>query len=334
MSKSRVALPDDLVRVLEIIRTGKLFALQERIRAGARIHFPEITDYKFQPLDAAVGTGFHSIIEELLKAGGWNAIELTTALETSISIGRPDIADLLLAHGAPIQNVDFQLVCDTMDLSLMEKFLRAGGDPSCNNGFAYALSTKKARPLLRFYRQFRPEFSKLDDQAALALMKAVENNNIGWMCLLIWAGADPFRPVPYDLDGSFPVTPDDSTTVAARMMWKDNPAMVKAMKLNPNATQARELLDCGYRPNLELIQKLLKFIPPSEINGTDRKSCLALENFVRHGSYAGYWTKTGEEQWTANAIKAIELLLDHGARWNPAPTEIRYTRRGLLARRF
>jgi hypothetical protein len=42
------------------------------------------------------------------------------------------------------------------------------------------------------------------------------------------------------------------------------------------------------------------------------------------------WTRTINETEQENAVKIIELLLDHGARWNPPPNEFRYIRRGLL----
>jgi hypothetical protein len=66
----------------------------------------------------------------------------------------------------------------------------------------------KARLLLRFYKSFRTEFPNLDDQAALALYDAVANEQVGWTALLAWAGADPFRPVPWNFEDAFPADPE------------------------------------------------------------------------------------------------------------------------------
>lgn len=331
MAKARAALPDDLQHLLDLLKRGKPFALQEWIKAGKRLHVPEIDDYRAQVLRVAVETGFHSIVEELLRAGGWNRSELVDALDAALCNRRSDLVDLLLTYGASLEQLDFQTVCGTIDLTLMERYLRAGGDPCCNNGFAHALSTIKARPLLRFYRQFRTEFPALDDQAALALAQAVDEGKVRWICLLVWAGADPFRPVPWNLEGGFPVSPEDSTSAAIRALWQDKPEVLKALKLNPTPGQARELLGhVGYRVNLDLVRSLLKAIPRSEINETDRCSSSVLENLVRRGADTNFWTRTVDQDREANSIKAMELLLDHGARWNPAPEQLRYARRGLL----
>jgi 23S rRNA C2498 (ribose-2'-O)-methylase RlmM len=97
---------------------------------------------------------------------------------------------------------------------MMEQQLRAGTNPNDGNVFAQVLDSKKARPLLGFFRQFRAEFPALEDQAALALAEAVKHRQVRWVALLAWAGADPFRPVPNSLDETFPVDPDDCTTAA------------------------------------------------------------------------------------------------------------------------
>jgi len=111
-------------------------------------------------------------------------------------------------------------VCELLDLTMMERHLRAGTDPNKDNVFARVLCSAKARPLLGFYKQFREEFPALDDQAALALSEAVRNNQVRWTALLAWAGADPLRPVPYEIDDPFPVDPDSSTTAAEQAIWR------------------------------------------------------------------------------------------------------------------
>jgi hypothetical protein len=49
-------------------------------------------------LRSAVTTGFHSIVEELLRAGGWSPTELADALDLARSYKREDIADLILHY--------------------------------------------------------------------------------------------------------------------------------------------------------------------------------------------------------------------------------------------
>lgn len=82
----------------------------------------------------------------------------------------------------------------------------------------------------------------LDDQAALALAEAVRNNQVRWAALLTWAGADPVRYVPTDLDQRFPVDPDDCTTAAREAVWRGSPKLTKALHLKPDCAQAIEPL--------------------------------------------------------------------------------------------
>jgi hypothetical protein len=213
-------LPEDLRQVLEVIQRGQLFALQEWLKAGKRIRVTEGPVKNLSLLEEAIQTRFHSMVEELLRAGGWSQRELADALDLARSRKRYDIADLLITHGAKAKQLDFQTCCHELDLRMMERHLRAGTDPNRDNDFAQALFTIKARPLLRFYRQFRAEFPALDDQAALALSEAMQHNQVRWAALLVWAGADPFRPVPKDLSGSFPVDPDNCTTAAREAVYR------------------------------------------------------------------------------------------------------------------
>src|SRR5580698_10625780 len=137
MARHRPNLPEDLSQVITLIRNGRLFALQEWIKAGNRLHAREILDERAQSLCIAVKTGFHSILEELLKADRWNISELTEALGWALDSRRFDLADLLIAQGAKISELDFEAVCRTLNFSLMERFLREGGDPSKGNAFGW-----------------------------------------------------------------------------------------------------------------------------------------------------------------------------------------------------
>ena len=220
MAKRRQVLPEDFQQLLDLVNKGKLFDMQDWIKSGKRLRSPEGADYNAQVLNEAVGTGFHSLVEELLRAGGWSADELAVALDSARYYKRFDIAELLLNHGAQSKQLDFQTCCENLDLPMMERHLRAGADPNRDNDFARALSRVKARPLLGFYKQFHTEFPALQDQAALALSEAVQKNQLRWTALLAWAGADPFRHVPTDLDTPFPPDPDNYTTAAKEAVWK------------------------------------------------------------------------------------------------------------------
>jgi hypothetical protein len=260
--KARSAIHDDLKSLLRLVQAGKLFAVQDWIKAGKPLRLPDGNQPKTSALYAAVETGFHSLVEELLRTGGWSASELFAALERARELRRFDLAELLGQRGARSKPMDFATSCDKLDLFMMEQQLRAGTNPNDGNVFAEVLDSKKARPLLGFFRQFRAEFPALEDQAALALAEAVKNQQVRWVALLAWAGADPFRPVPNSLDGPFPIDADDCTTAAREAAWINNPEILKGLHLKPTPAQALELLSTvSYRHDANFFQHLLGVNP-------------------------------------------------------------------------
>lgn len=329
--KVRRALPADLKELLQLVHSGKLFALQDWIKAGKPLRCPEGAKLNAGVLSAAVETGFHSLVEELLRAGGWSPSDLGKALEIARSGRRFDIAELLNHHGARPKPSDFQTSCDKLDLFMMAHHLRAGTDPNRDNIFAQALSYMKARPLLGFYRQYRAEFPALEDQASLALAEAVKNDQARWTALLAWAGADPFRSVPNDLSGIFPVDAEDCTTAANEAIWRNNPEILKALHLKPTPAQAiAHLSTAGYHDNFEVFRTFLAVIPRDQINNPPRASCDALERMVSRWASRNLHTNARDAKGDDENLKCVELLLDAGARWNPPPEDLRHARRNIL----
>jgi hypothetical protein len=329
--KARSAIHVDLKALHRLVQAGKLFAVQDWIKAGKPLRLPAGNQPMTSVLYAAVETGFHSLVEELLRAGGWSAPELSAALELARELRRFDLAELLGQRGARPKPMDFETSCDKLDLFMMEQQLRAGTNPNDGNVFAQVLDSKKARPLLGFFRQFRAEFPALEDQAALALAAAVKNRQVRWVALLVWAGADPFRPVPNSLDEAFPVDSDDCTTAAQEAAWINNPEILKVLHLKPTPAQALDLLSSlSYRHDAKFFQHLLAIIPRELINDTPRASSKVLESLVDQYPHRNFITNVPDEKANAENLQCLELLLNAGARWNPPPEEHRSARRNLL----
>jgi len=331
MAIRRRALPEDLKLLLDVIQRGQLFALQDSLRAGKLTRVTEGPGKNLCLLHEAIHTGFHSMVEELLRAGGWSQDELADAFDLARARKRYDIADLLVSHGAQAKQLDFQICCRDLDLGAMERHLRAGTDPNQDNAFAEALCTIKARPLLRFYRQFRAEFPALDDQAALALCDAVQHNQVRWTALLAWAGADPFRPVPNDFSDSFPVDSENCTTAARAALWRNDPAILKVLRLNPTPEQAVELLkEIACRANSSLFRFLFSKANPAAINDTPIGGSSALDALLRRAQDRSPWSTDTVTDDETETLQCIEMLLDAGAKWCPTAEGLRYIRRALL----
>jgi hypothetical protein len=63
----RPPLPEDMKELRRLVRDGKLFAVQKWIAEGKRTNAPESA--WSSPLEIAMDTGFHSMVELLLQQG-------------------------------------------------------------------------------------------------------------------------------------------------------------------------------------------------------------------------------------------------------------------------
>jgi hypothetical protein len=333
MPRGITELPDEFRELLDLVNQGKLFGLQEWIAAGKRLQFDEVMGSRRYLLEEAIRTGFHSVVEVLLRADGWSAEDLAHSLEFARDRSRYDISELLEKFGARGKELDFLTACEKLDLGTAERILRSGFDPNKENDFARVLSEVKAKPLIGFYKNHRAEFPVLDDQAAIALRIAVGNNQVRGAALLVWAGADPFRLAPDNLDESFPLDPEKHSwgTAAEDAVWRGDSQMLKVLHLNPTPEQAVTLLKATtYKHNLGLFKTLLSNIPREQINNTGRNSCEVLEKFVGSWPDENIFTRVSNEQGNAEKLQCIELLLDAGACWNPPMEELKGDRRYLL----
>jgi hypothetical protein len=186
MQRGSFALPDEFRELLDLVERGKLFELQEWIRASKPLEFAQVGGSRRHLLEQAIRTGFHSVVEVLLNAGGWSADDLTQVLALARDRSRYDIAELLEKFGARGKELDFYTACEKLDFATAERHLRSGLNPNDNNEFACILCNLKAKPLIGFYKNHRAEFPALDAQAALALRIAVNNNDVRWAALLVW----------------------------------------------------------------------------------------------------------------------------------------------------
>ena len=329
----------EIEELLALIKTGQLFAVQRWINEGRPLRLPpDVTIERGErlcPLAEAVESGFHSLVEVLVRAGGWSQDVLDEVFELATSSHRQDIAHLLRDNGATMAALDFEEVCRSMNQAFMEEALRNGADPKRENAFARALIRfGAARPLLNFYRRMRGEFPVLDGQAALALTIAARNKKARVAAMLAWAGADPFRMVPGnedDDDWDFGDGSDRYTTTAAEAaVGSGSVEIVKSLKLKPTAEQAREVLErIAWNPSRELVRAIIAALPDGNLNVSERGSCPALESLVRKRRPISFYGSSPEKE-IERTVECIDDLLAAGARWNPPPEEIRDVRRCLL----
>ncbi len=327
----KVQIPSDIAQALALVREGRLFALQHWIAEGKRVRADEFNDGRYCCLHHACERGFHSIVEVLLKAGGWSQDEKDTALTGAMHASRLDLAELLLAHGAQVTAIDFEDLCRTMNVELMTRFLEAGVDPAAGNAFARALDDAKARPLLRFYRDSVGKYPSLKGQISLALAQAVQEKKTRWAALLAWAGADPFMTVPDELYGEWEFGEYGGRVAAEMACCSGEPELVKVLKLRPDPETLQELLSrVLWHPSPEIVRILIKKVPASDLNLGARQSCKAVEAFVERRAWSFGYPNMSQTQQDDAVGDCLEILLDAGARWNPDPERLGSSRRDLI----
>jgi hypothetical protein len=79
------------------------------------------------PLDVAITTGFHSLIELLLRHAP-NQQAKNDTLRKAVHRRRPDVIELAVTYGAEIASVPFVDVLGTADKRMIAMFLDEGAD--------------------------------------------------------------------------------------------------------------------------------------------------------------------------------------------------------------
>ena len=146
---------EEAEQLLRLCREGRLFELQAWVAAGKSLSVP--AHYRQTPMRIALNTGFHSLIEFLLRHEE-NQSAKDDVLRQACWSGQRSVMQLALNHGASIGGVSFQSVIETWDRGVAQLFLEHGADPVTNAPFARAfkarvkavlgifLDCKRARP--------------------------------------------------------------------------------------------------------------------------------------------------------------------------------------------
>ena len=90
--------------LLQLCKTGRLFDVQDWIASGKSLRVP--TELKTTPLELALDTGFHSLVELLLRNEASQDLK-NRALYRAVSYKSLDFIELLVSHGAEIKSVPF-----------------------------------------------------------------------------------------------------------------------------------------------------------------------------------------------------------------------------------
>lgn len=248
---AKLALPEDIKELIGLVREGKLFAVQKWIAEGKRTASPE--SYHNTPIELALRSGFHSLVEVLLKAVVEQKIK-DDLLTSALRYQKYYMIELLVEHGADVRKVDFAEVCSTYNPAIMKFFLDRGADAVTGQPFARALKHAQ-RPHLGIYLGYREKIPELEHQLNLALRYHAKEGKLKWVCLLLWAGANPRVTLPDIGEGEDSFLQSSALEEAVRGGHLE---MVEKMKIDPKVDDLNLLLAWACTTtNWGMIQKFL-----------------------------------------------------------------------------
>lgn len=189
---------DGLEPLRQMCREGRLFDVQQWLRQGHPLALkvlPPRRNRRNGPLCIALDKGFHSLVQVLLEAG--TSIEEGDyhALYHAVELRRRDLVELLIGHGAKVQDISMQTVVATWDRKLVDMFIANGANLIDDKPIAWGL-VNKIRITLGVFKQYARQYPELKEQVDIALRHHAGEGNAKWVALCLWAGADPWSRGP------------------------------------------------------------------------------------------------------------------------------------------
>lgn len=325
--------------LLELCRAGRLFEVQAWIAAGKPINSPTNGKRRIDsPLEQSIDSGFHSLVEVLLKGGaeiGGN--DYRSPMNRALGARRVDIVKLLVEHGFKASEVDLREVFDTWDADLVEYFIDRGADAETGRPLAYALCNR-IHTALRIFKKYRSKFSSFQEQIDIALRHHCKDGNLKWVSLMLWAGADPLSKGVdewnSDRDDEF-----GSNAVVLAILYKHYDILsLKKMQFAPDHPEAFEV--AGYAcegKGLEILESLVR--GGLKVNDQPNGGCSILQRLLcRMGWEARLYEWRGwthglpvDNQTTRDQLEAFHTLVEYGAKWIPdGVPEVNDVRKSLL----
>lgn len=333
---------DEIKPLVELCKSGKLFEVQAWISAGNPVNPPPPPakgNRRRSPLEIAIDRGFHSLVKVLLDGGAIGDTEdCDCPLYQALEMRRLDLISLLVEHGFDAKSVDMVSVFRSWDPEIMEYFIERGADVDTGNPLAHALC-ERIQTALRILKRYRSRFASFQEQANIALRHHCKEGNLKWTSLMLWGGADPNSPGVTDPGEERDIDDEGLTAVGWAALYGHYDVLkLKKIKLSPNGRAAHEVLkySCDGR-GLEFVEKLLlKGIDP---NDQEDGGCSIIQKLLEQMSWnfsAYRWSWNREQKHidtdeSREKIKALHLLVKHGARWIPRDRyEMNAARRSLL----
>ena len=323
---------EEICPLIDLCKEGKVFEVQAWIADGKPLELPPWPakgSNKPSPLDCAIETGCHSMVQILLEAGAEiEQEEYYSTLQHAITKQRLDIADLLLAHGAKMELVDMRDVFEIWNPKIIDYCVGHGADLARNDSLVSALSSCK-RKALGVCKRLKEKSPEIQKQLDIALDYHCVRGNKKWVLLLLWAGADPYGNISSAEELGYSRDSYYCPIISAILGGHIDVLRLKNMlspQLHPKIFEF--LRYACYFPDAEYMALLLK--PGYQLNDLPDGTCSIISLIYRmlptkmdrsslRGPFVGM---DGHEYIDQYAIdqkaKTLEILLRYGAKWSAA----------------
>jgi ankyrin repeat protein len=309
MPKHRTPMPAELKELIQLIRHGRLFEVQKWIQEGRPIRLPEVGHFIVSPIQAAIRTGFHSMAEVMLDQLSKEE-DLNGLLNEAVQMGRLDLIELLHRFGANPKSISYETVAYTHNPLILRWFEDHDVDLETDHPLATAFQYKY-RAVLGTYMRWKDRMPQLKRQANMALRFHAGEGNFKWVCLLLWAGADPRASVPR-LDPRYP--DEDEGTAMQDAVSRGRLEVVEKFKIDPAKDNLSQLLyESALSANQTIVEKLLALGADPTIEGTDSP--------VRRYMWSLLWSLG--RAFSSNCdyrsiVDILCLMASKGAKWYPS----------------
>ncbi len=325
---------DEIRPLIALIKEGKLFDVQAWIAAGKPVNPPRPPQkgpWARPPLKYAIDTGFHSLVEVLLKAGAEIETSRFSALDHALWGRHCEIAKLLVEHGANVQDTDMSAVFYTWQPDLMEFFIARGADVETDNPLADALC-QRIRTALGTLRKHKDRFPSFQEQANIALRHHCKKGSLKWVSLMLWAGADPHTPGPCDPEDKSDPDGDYNALEWAAFYGHFDIFGIRSIRLDPKSERSHHLMRTAcYGEDIRLLKHLLDL--GFSVNDREDGSSSYIDNLLSGMDWCFFEVRKNlDTEKTREQLKMLHLLVSRGARWIPQDRySLNRIRRSLMA---
>lgn len=318
--------PHSLVELHRLCRAGRLYDVEEWIKAGAPLQLDRSgvlpKGHITSALEIALGAGNHSLVLLLLANGYDPNLEPRSPLNDAIRGRRWDLLDLLLDWGADPRRVDLSDLFDSYRSELWDRFQSLGVNLTEGYDLAGALGYHTSnKPLFGWAKRHREADPAVQRALNVALGQHTREGNEKGVLLSLWAGADPHAPAPDlrypDLVDEDDVDPADrylGNTAIHEACVRGDLALLRRLGPDPAVDDFDALYQVA--ANGSVIEFLASFALPLNVGEVISRQV--------------YWMEVPPIGYP-RSCDTLQSLFGVGARWQTAtPDQVASVRRSLL----